>query len=146
MPFNPDEIEKMVMEEMRRIYSKKAIDHAMNPKNVGHLKEPDGEAKVTGSCGDTMEISLRIKDGNITDARFWTDGCGSSIACGSVITELIKGKSIPEVEKIEHTTVLETLDGLPDSDVHCAVLASKTLKAAIENTHSTKKGQQTKRN
>ena len=138
MSFNPDEIEKMVMEEMHRIYSKKAIDHAMNPRNVGYLKEPNGQAKITGSCGDTMEISLRIKDGNITDARFWTDGCGSSIACGSVVTELIKGKSISEVEKIEYTSVLEALDGLPDSDVHCAVLASKTLKAAIENAHSTR--------
>ncbi|HUW47194.1 MAG TPA: iron-sulfur cluster assembly scaffold protein [Patescibacteria group bacterium] len=101
--------------------------------NVGHLKESDGLAKITGPCGDTMEISLKISGGNITDARFWTDGCGSSIACGSVITELIKGKSISEAEKIEYTTVLEALNGLPDSDVHCSVLASKTLKAAIES-------------
>jgi len=135
--FDPEEIEKMVMKEMRKIYSEKAIDHAMNPKNVGHLEESDGLAKITGSCGDTMEISLRIKDGNITDARFWTDGCGSSIACGSVITELIKGKPISEAEKIEYTTVLEALDGLPDSDVHCSVLASMTLKAAIESARTT---------
>jgi nitrogen fixation NifU-like protein len=80
-----------------------------------------------------MELSLKISGGRISDARFWTDGCGSSIACGSVITELIKGTIISEAEKVEYTNVLEALDGLPDSDVHCSVLASKTLKAAIES-------------
>ena len=133
MTFDTKKIEKMVMKEMRKVYSEKAIDHAMNPMNVGRLKQADGFAKITGPCGDTMEISLKISGGNITDARFWTDGCGSSIACGSVITELIKGKSISEAEKIEYTTVLEALNGLPDSDVHCSVLASKTLKATIES-------------
>jgi nitrogen fixation NifU-like protein len=81
----------------------------------------------------TLEISLRISGGKIADRRFWTNGCGSSIACRSVITELAKGKSILEAEKIQFTTVLEALDGLPDSDVNCSVLASKTLKAAIES-------------
>jgi nitrogen fixation NifU-like protein len=130
--FDSEKIEKMVMKEMRKIYSERAIDHAMNPRNVGRLREPDGLAKITGPCGDTIEISLKISGGRISDARFWTDGCGSSIACGSVITELVKGKSISEAEKIENTNVLEALDGLPSSDVHCLVLASKTLKAAIE--------------
>jgi nitrogen fixation NifU-like protein len=133
VPFDSEEIEKMVMNGMRKIYSEKAIDHAMNPRNVGHLKESNGLAKITGSCGDTMEISLKISGGRISDARFWTDGCGSSIACGSVITELVKGKSISEAEKIGYTTVLEALDGLPDSDVHCSVLASETLRVAIES-------------
>jgi nitrogen fixation NifU-like protein len=100
VPFDSEEIEKVVMKEMRRIYSEKAIDHAMNPRNVGHLKGSDGLARITGSCGDTMEISLRISGGYIVDARFWTDGCGSSIACGSAITELIKGKSISEAERL----------------------------------------------
>ena len=133
MSFDSEKIEKMVMKEMRKIYSERAIDHAMNPRNAGRLREPDGLAKITGPCGDTIEISLKISGGRITDARFWTDGCGPSIACGSVITELVKGKSISEAEKIEYTTVLEALDALPDSDVHCSLLASKTLKAAIES-------------
>jgi nitrogen fixation NifU-like protein len=133
VPFDSKEIEKMVMKEMRKIYSEKAIDYAMNLRNMGRLEKSDGLAKITGPCGDTMEISLKISCGRISDARFWTDGCGSSIACGSVITELIKGKSISEAEKVEYTTVLGALDGLSDSDVHCSLLASKTLKAAIES-------------
>lgn len=97
MGFN--KIEKIVMLEMHRTYSKKAIEHAMNPRNVGHLEEADGIARITGSCSDTMEISLKIKDCKIVDAKFWTDGCGASIACGSVTTDLIRGKQVFEAKK-----------------------------------------------
>jgi nitrogen fixation NifU-like protein len=128
-----DEIERMVMAEMRKAYSDKAIEHAMNPKNVGRLKNANGFATITGSCGDTMEISLRIEVGEIVDAKFWTDGCGSSIACGSVVTELVRGKSVSEAAKIDSKHILGALEGLPDSDAHCSVLASNTLRAAIED-------------
>jgi nitrogen fixation NifU-like protein len=139
MSFDTEKIEKIVMAEMRKTYSEKAIDHAMNPRNVGRLREADGLARITGPCGDTMEISVGITREKIVDARFWTDGCGSSIACGSAITELVKGKHISEVEQIDSKSVLEALDGLPDSDVHCSVLASNTLKAAIESYRNHKK-------
>ena len=133
MSFDTEKIEKMMMSEMLKIYSEKAINHAMNPRNVGHLEKANGVARITRQCRDTMEISLRIAGERVVDARFWTDGCGSSIACGSVITELVKGKSLSEAEKIDFKSVLEALDGLPDSDVHCSVLASDTLQVAIEN-------------
>jgi nitrogen fixation NifU-like protein len=76
------------------------------------------------------------------DAKFWTDGCGTSIACGSIATELIKGKRIAEALKIDSEFILNTLEGLPESDVHCAVLASDTLRAAIRNylTSNSSKG------
>lgn len=77
---------------MHRVYSEKAIEHAMNPRNVGRLEEADGIARIMGFCGDTMEISLKIENGEIRIAKFWTDGCGASIACGSVTTDLIRGK------------------------------------------------------
>lgn len=128
-----DELEEFVMAEIRRIYSEKALDHALTPRNVGRIEEAEAFARVTGPCGDTMEISLRIRAGKVVDAAFWTDGCGSSVACGSVTTELVKGKSVAEASRIDANRILDALDGLPESDVHCAVLASDTLKAANRN-------------
>ena len=133
MTSKPDELEKRVMDEMRKFYSQMAIDHAMNPRNVGRMKNADGYARVTGSCGDTMEISLRVKEEKVADAKFWTDGCGTSIACGSMATELIKGKSVAEARRVDSKSILSALGKLPESDVHCAILASNTLKAAISN-------------
>ena len=134
-----DKIEKMVMLEMHRTYSKKAIEHAMNPQNFGRVEEADGIARITGSCGDTMEISLKIKDCKIVDVKFWTDGCGVSIACGSVTTDLIRGKQVFEAQKINSEKILEALKGLPESDIHCSVLSSKTLKTALKDYMNQKK-------
>jgi nitrogen fixation NifU-like protein len=136
-----DELEKRIMAEMRKVYSQKTINYAMNPRNVGRIKNADGYAKVTGPCGDTIEMSLKIKIGKIVDAKFWTDGCGTSIACSSMATELLKDKSVAEALKIDSEFILNALNGLPESDVHCAVLASDTLRAAIRNyltSHSSK--------
>jgi len=116
------------MAEMRKVYSEKAIEYAMNPRNVGRMEEADGFARITGPCGDTMGIYLKIKGGKIVNAMFWTDGCGSSIACSSVATDLIKSKSTSEALKISSKRLLDVLGGLPDSDIHCSVLVSNTLK------------------
>lgn len=131
-----DELEQQVMAEMRKIYSEKAIDHAMNPRNVGRVNGADGFARVTGSCGDSMEISLRVREGSVVDAKFWTDGCGTSIACGSIATELVKGKSLDEALRIDSEYILSALGGLPESDVHCSILASDTLRVAIRDMNS----------
>jgi len=128
-----DELEQRIMAEMRKVYSQKAIDYAMNPRNVGRIKDANGYARVTGSCGDTMEISLRVREGKVVDAKFWTDGCGTSIACGGMVTELIKGKSLAEARRVDSRSILNALERLPKSDVHCAVLASNTLREAIRN-------------
>lgn len=128
-----ENVEKMVMSEMRKVYSKKAIEHAMNPRNVGRIEDANGAARITGSCGDTMEMYLKAEDGEIVEAKFWTDGCGASIACGSITTELVKGKRIPKALKIDSKRLVEALDGLPESDIHCSVLASNTLHAAIND-------------
>lgn len=126
-----DELEEFIMADARKIYSDTVIDHAMNPRNVGVMQDADGAARVTGPCGDTMEIGLKVNSGTITEINFMTDGCGTSIASGSMITELAKGKSIIEASKIEQDDVLNALGGLPDESKHCALLASNTLKEAI---------------
>ena len=128
-----EKFEELIKAEMRKVYSEATIDHAMNPRNLGHLEDADGFAKVTGPCGDTMEIWVKVKNNHISDAAFLTDGCGTSIASGSAVTELVKGKTIGECQKISQENVLNSLGGLPEESQHCALLAANTVKAAIRD-------------
>lgn len=128
-----DELEEYVTAEMRSTYTDTVIDHAMNPRNVGSIPNADGFARVTGPCGDTMEIWLRVKDGRIRDATFWTDGCGPSIACGSMAMEMVMGKRTAEALRITQEDILNSLGGLPEESLHCALLAANTLKQAVRD-------------
>ena len=126
-----DELQQAIIEDAREVYSETAIDHAMNPRNAGTITDADGYGKVKGSCGDTMELWLRVNNVVITNATFMTDGCGTSIAAGSMVTEMARGKNITEAIKITQQDILTELGGLPEESEHCAVLASNTLKKAI---------------
>jgi nitrogen fixation NifU-like protein len=128
-----DEIQEAILDDARRIYSEKVIDHFLHPRNAGGIKDADGFGKIKGPCGDTMYIYLRIDGTRIADAKFMTDGCGTTIACGSVVTDMVRGKEIKEASKIGYIHVLEALGGLPEADVHCAVLAASTLRSAVKN-------------
>jgi nitrogen fixation NifU-like protein len=128
-----EEFEELVKQEMRKVYSEAAIEHGMNPRNLGELDDADGFAKVIGPCGDTMEIWLKVKDGTIAQATFLTDGCGTSIASGSMTTEMAKGRTLAEARKISQENVLNALGGLPQESQHCALLAANTLKEAIKD-------------
>jgi nitrogen fixation NifU-like protein len=133
------ELEQSVMEDMKKVYSEKTIDHFLNPRNLGEIPAPDGFGRVTGPCGDTMEIYLKVRDGKVMNASFWTDGCGPSIASGSMVTELAKGKILIEARKITQGDVLDALGGLPEDSLHCALLAANTLKEAIKDYLAFKK-------
>jgi len=128
-----DELEEYVMAEMRSTYTDTVIDHAMNPRNVGSMPNADGFARVTGPCGDTMEIWLRVKDSRIRNATFWTDGCGPSIACGSMATETVRGKRTVDALRFSQEDILNSLGGLPEESLHCALLAVNTLKQALRD-------------
>jgi nitrogen fixation NifU-like protein len=128
-----EEFEELIKQEMRKIYSETAIEHGMNPRNLGELEDADGFAHVTGPCGDTMNIWLKVKGSAINDISFLTDGCGTSIASGSMVTELARGKSLAEAHKISQKDVLDALGGLPEESQHCALLAANALKAAIKD-------------
>ena len=134
-----DVLTESIKEEMKKVYSEATIDHSMNPRNIGHLDDADGFARIKGSCGDTMEIWIRVRDDSISHAGFLTDGCGTSIASGSMVTEMAKGKSIAECQKISQESVLDALGGLPEDSQHCALLAANTLKAAIRDHMAMKK-------
>jgi len=124
---------ELVKAEMLKVHSEKTVEHALDPRNMGPMPEANGHARITGPCGDTMEIFLKIKQGKVAAASFLTSGCCSTIACGSITTELAKGKELAEVKKINPDTILKSLGGLPEASVHCSVLAANTLKAAIED-------------
>jgi nitrogen fixation NifU-like protein len=128
-----EKFEELIKAGMRKIYSEAVIEHSMNPRNLGELENADGFAQVTGSCGDTMRMWLKVKDGTISDTSFMTDGCGTTIASGSMVTEMTKGKNIAEARKIAQRDVLNALGGLPKESEHCALLAANTLKAAIRD-------------
>ena len=131
MTSSGEQFEELLKAEMRKVYSETTIDHAMNPRNVGNMEDADSFAWVTGPCGDTMKIWLEVKNGTIANATFLTDGCGTSLASGSMVTEMAKGKIISEAQKIGQQGVLNALGGLPEESEHCAILAADTLKAAI---------------
>jgi nitrogen fixation NifU-like protein len=125
--------------DARDIYSEIVIDHAMAPRNLGVMQDANGYARVTGSCGDTMEVWLKVNADVIAAATFMTDGCGPSVASGSMVTEMARGQSIGGALKMTQCDVLDSLGGLPDESKHCALLATDTLKAAIGDYITTKR-------
>jgi nitrogen fixation NifU-like protein len=125
--------EELIKQEMRKIYSEAVVEHSMDPRNLGELEDANGFARVTGPCGDTMSMWLKVNGATIINASFMTDGCGTTIASGSMVTEMVKGKSISEAQKTTQRDVLDALDGLPQESEHCALLAANTLKAAIRD-------------
>ena len=112
----------------------RVMAHFLNPRNVGDLPEADGVGEVGAvSCGDVMRISIQVRDGRITEARFRTFGCGTAIAASSATTELIKGRSIEEVQRFSNEEVSQALGGLPAAKSHCTVLAEEAVRAAVED-------------
>jgi nitrogen fixation NifU-like protein len=122
------------MPDVWALYSEKVMEHFKNPRNVGEMENPDGVGHVGNPvCGDIMELYIKVKDEMITDAKFKTFGCGAAIATSSMVTELVKGKSIKEALEISNRAVAEALGGLPPIKMHCSVLAEEALKSAIED-------------
>ncbi len=122
------------MSDIWSLYSEKVMEHFKNPRNVGEIENPDGVGHVGNPiCGDIMELYIKVKDGIIVDAKFKTFGCGAAIATSSMVTEIVKGKSIKEALKISNKTVAEALDGLPSVKMHCSALAEEALRSAIED-------------
>jgi nitrogen fixation NifU-like protein len=122
------------MADVWSLYSEKVMEHVKNPRNVGEIENPDGIGHVGNPvCGDIMELYIKVNDGVITDAKFKTFGCGAAIATSSMVTEMVKGKTIEEALEISNRAVAEALDGLPPIKMHCSVLAEEALKSAIED-------------
>jgi len=129
---------------MADLYGKKVMDHFMNPRNVGEIKNADGVGETGNpTCGDIMKIYLKIEKNNkgqeiIKDVKFQTFGCGAAVASSSMVTEMVKGKTIDEAEKISNQAVADALEGLPPVKMHCSNLAANALHDAISNYRSKK--------
>jgi len=115
-------------------YSAKVMDHFMNPRNVGEIEAADGIGEVGNpACGDMMRLYLKIEEGRVVDAKFRTFGCGAAIASSSMLTEMIKGKTVEEAREITNHSVAEALDGLPAVKIHCSVMAEQAVKSALDD-------------
>jgi len=128
-----EEIQRQIIEDERATYSQKVIEEYYNPKNLGRVSDPDAVGIVHGWCGDTMEIYLKMNGSRVEEAMFMTDGCGPTVACGSKLTTMVHGMSLDQARQIEQADLVSALDGLPEESLHCAELAVKTLREAINH-------------
>ena len=135
-----EKIQRDIIEDLKKTYSKKVLEYWAYPRNLNDMENPDGFSEYAGLCGDTLKIYLKIKDDKIEQATFLTDGCGATIACGSMITEIITNKNIQEAWNINREVILDKLGGLPEEHEHCAALAETTLHMALINYEKIKKG------
>ena len=115
-------------------YTEQVMDHFMNPRNMGDMDDASGVGTVgNAKCGDIMRIYIKVENDVITDVKFKTFGCGAAIATSSKATEIVKGMTLEEAEKVTNKMVMEALGGLPPVKVHCSVLAEEALHAAIQD-------------
>ncbi|MDA9211355.1 Fe-S cluster assembly scaffold IscU [Methylophilaceae bacterium] len=124
-------------------YSDKVLDHYENPRNVGSFdkKDPSVGTGMVGApaCGDVMKLQIKVgENGIIEDAKFKTYGCGSAIASSSLVTEMLKGRTLDEAQDIKNTSIVEEL-ALPPVKIHCSVLAEDAIKAAVADLKAKKK-------
>jgi|GEM_PF-251395 len=124
-------LQEQVLQDARNYFSAQVIEEFSHPQNEGLMLEPDGLGRAVGLCGDTMEIYLRLAGPRIAKAAFITDGCGVTVACGSMLTRMAGGLLLAEAAAITPEALTAALDGLPEDHAHCAVLAVQTLRAAI---------------
>ncbi len=116
------------------MYSEKVMEHFTNPRNVGEVRDPDGVGQVGNAvCGDIMKLSIKVEDDKIVDVKFMTFGCGAAIATSSMITEMVKGRTLDEALRISNKAVADALDGLPPAKMHCSNLAADALRKAIQD-------------
>ena len=128
------------MDDQSQKFSEKAMDHFKNPRNVGSMENPDGIGRMSSVvCGDIMELYLKIENNIIVDAKFKTFGCWAAIASSSILTEMIKGKSIEEALRLTNESIADSLGGLPNIKMHCSMLPTAALRSAVED-YRKKKG------
>jgi nitrogen fixation NifU-like protein len=136
MAGNIDDIVKNIQEAVLAGYSQQFKDELFNPRNFGKIENPNSHVRITGVCGDTIEMSLTVRDERIHDIKFTTDGCGATVVCASYVTRTAQGKSIEEALRIEAEDVDRYFEGLPEEHKHCAKLAVITLRTLLEEHRS----------
>jgi nitrogen fixation protein NifU and related proteins len=124
---------KDLIDRLRGIYSETTIEHILQPHNTEIIQNPDGFAACNSGCGENMKIWLRARNNIILESAFWTDGCAATIACGSICTDLVKGKSTVEALAITARDIADALIDLPEGNFHCSELAAAALRLALKD-------------
>ena len=127
-------LQSKIDEEEALVFSRTVLYEAHHPQNYGTIEDPDGKATRTGSCGDTMEMFVKVEGDRVVEVKFTTDGCGATFACGSMLTQMAEGQGIEQALALTDEDLLDRLDGLPDENLHCARLAVATLHGALKAT------------
>jgi nitrogen fixation NifU-like protein len=142
-PEGSDKLDQLVEQLQSRIdkveaevYSETTLEEARHPSNMGPMEDADGKVRRTGTCGDTMEMFVKVEGDRLVEITFVTDGCGATMACGSMLTKMAKGLTVDEVMALTEKDLLERLDGLPEENLHCADLAIGTLYGAVNTLRS----------
>lgn len=128
-----DNLQNEIFDDARKALGEKGFDRWRHPKFTGRMENPDGQSRVTGDCGDTMEIYLKFDNTRVCEASYYTDGCASSTVSGSFAAELTLGRTPEEITDITAETVLNTIGRLPEQDQHCAGLAASAVQEALNN-------------
>ena len=126
-------LQSEIFNETRKEYGEAAFQRWLKPLFSGALNNADGYGKVTGTCGDTMEIFLKFENERVKEASFKTDGCGTSAVCGSFAAELAHGRNPDEITDVTGELILSVTGGMPKNDRHCAFLASEALQEALDD-------------
>lgn len=134
-----DKLQKEILNGIKKRYSAVFIEHWQNPRNWGIMDGADGYGKITGPCGDTIEIALMVRDGVVDKCTFDSDGCGTTVACASIVTDMVTGRTIIGARRVTESAIVDHCGGLPDEDLHCALLAAKTLHKALDDYEEKKK-------
>jgi nitrogen fixation NifU-like protein len=122
-----------ILRKLCAVYSETTVDHIIHPRNTEIIPSPDGFAACSSGCGESMKIWLKIRNAQVEDAGFWTNGCAATIACASMSTDLVKGKSVHQALAVTAQDITEALVDLPEGNLHCAELAAGTLRAALKD-------------
>lgn len=128
-----DQLQEQIYEETRETFGEKVYNRWREPQYMQAMKNPDGHANLKGTCGDSIEIFLRFENQSVVDASFMTDGCSTSVVCGSYAAEMALGKTPEALLEISGIAILKALGGLPEENEHCAYLAAESLHAALDD-------------
>jgi nitrogen fixation NifU-like protein len=132
-----NEMEAGLKERLRKIYSETTVDHIIHPRNADSLPNPDGFAACRSGCGESMKIWIRVRYGVVQETGFWTDGCAATVACGSMSTDMVRGKTVTQALALTARDIADALVDLPEGNFHCAELAAHALRIALKDTLST---------
>jgi nitrogen fixation protein NifU and related proteins len=127
----------ILKKRLGEVYSETTVEHVVRPRNAQDLINPDGLASCKSGCNESMRICLKVRDDVVVESGFWTNGCAATIACGSMSTEMAKGKSVTQALAITAEDIVRALVDLPEGNFHCAELAAGTLRLALEDCRST---------